>query len=206
MKNKTITTRFSIVICLISLDEELNNSELIEEELNYENKKHNILELLKQVEDLKNENDLMNFNKTTLNKFYEIMYKNLTKEEGKNNNYNQLLFKTLTDIHYLNKEYNEEQLNDKITFNKMLNILEERKKIILYNLTHKYEEQYKGKDLNEYLEEYSMLYEKFMNTEKYDFEKHYKYEKRCEEELIKQYKQNDKIDYNDFYNIIESIN
>lgn len=196
METAKTSYKFSVVLCLISLDKE---------ELNYENKKHNITELLKQIEDIKNKDELFIFRTTTSNKFYEIMYKDLTKEEGKNNNYNQLLFKTLTDIHYLNKEHNNEQLNDKITFNKMLDILEERKKIILYNLTHSYEEQYKGKDLNEYLNEYSPLYGKFMNTEKYDFEKHYRYEKRCEDELIKRYKQNDKINYNVFYDIIESI-
>lgn len=196
METAKTSYKFSVVLCLMSLDKE---------ELNYENKKYNILELLKQIEDIKNKDELMNFRKTISNKFYEIMYKDLTKEEEKNNNYNQLLFKNLVDTIYLNKEHNNEQLNDKITFNKMLNILEERKKIIFYNLTHTYEEQYKGKDLNEYLKEYSPLYEKFMNNEKYDFEKHYKYEKRCEDELIKQYKQNDKVSYNDFYDIIESI-
>lgn len=196
METAKISYKFSIVLCLMSLDKE---------ESNYENKKHNILELIKQIEDIKNKDELFKFRTTTSDKFYEIMYKDLTKEEGKNINYNQLLFKNLVDTIYLNKEHNNEQLNDKITFNKMLNILEERKKIILYNLTHSYEEQYKGKYLNEYLEEYTPLYEKFMNSEKYDFEKHFRYEKRCEDELIKRYKENDKLKSNDFYNIIESI-
>lgn len=205
MENKTRTIRLSVVVCLMSLDKE---------ESNYENKKHNMLELLKQIEDIKNEDDyeLMSFRTTLFDEFYEIMYKDLTDKELYKYNYSELLFKNLMDINYFNKEYNNEQLNltiqklnNKSLLNEMINILEERKKIIIYHLTNKNTEIQNFKTLNEYLKEYSMLYEKFMNTEKYDFEKHYKYKCRCEEELIKQYKQNDKISYNDFYDIIEHI-
>ena len=154
----------------------------------------------------------MSFRTTLFDEFYEIMYKDLTDKELYKYNYSELLFKNLMDINYFNKEYNNEQLNltiqklnNKSLLNEMINILEERKKIIIYHLTNKNTEIQNFKTLNEYLKEYSMLYEKFMNTEKYDFEKHYKYKCRCEEELIKQYKQNDKISYNDFYDIIEHI-
>ena len=205
MENKTRTTRLSVVVCLMSLDKE---------ESNYENKKHNKLKLLKQIEDIKNEDDyeLMSFRTTLFDEFYEIMYKDLTDEELYKYNYSELLFKNLMDINYFNKEYNNEQLNDKSLLNEMLNILEERKRIIIYHLTsesldltNKNTEIQNFKTLNDYLKEYLMLYEKFMNTEKYDFEKHYKYKCRCEEELIKQYKQNDKLKSNDFYDIIESV-
>lgn len=207
MENKTRTTRLSVVMCLMSLDEDLDKSDLTEGESNYENKKHNKLELLKQIEDIKTEDDyeLMSFRTTLLDEFYEILYKDLTDKELYRYNYSELLFKNLMDINYFNKEYNNENLNDKSLLNEMLNILEERKRIIIYHLTNKNTEIQNFKTLNDYLKEYSMLYEKFMNTEKYDFEKHYKYKCRCEEELIKQYKQNDKLNYNDFYDIIESV-
>lgn len=194
MEDVKTTYKFSIITCLMSLDK--NNE-------NYENKKNKILELLKQVEDIKTKDELINFRKKTMDKLYEKMYKDLTKEEGKNTNYIDLLFKNLIDIHFFNTEYNVNQLNYGLTLIKMLNILEERKKIILYNLTHPFDNQYKDKDLNEYLEEYSKLYKKFMDTEKYNFEKHYRYKKHYEDKLVKLYKQNNEITYNDFYDIIE---
>lgn len=57
----------------MSLDEDLDKSDLTEEELNYENKKHNITELLKQVEDIKNKDELFIFRTTTSDKFYDII-------------------------------------------------------------------------------------------------------------------------------------
>ena len=195
MEEKTRTIRFSVIICLMSLDKDKETF-----------KKHKILELLKEIENIKNEDELNNFRKTSFNKFYEIMYKNLTNEEMNKNNYSDLLFKNLMDVNYFNKEYNNKQLNNNILLNEMLNILELRKKLIIYHLINPDKLfEHEQKSLNDYLNEYSKLYEKFMNIEKYNFEKHYKYKCRCEDELIKQYKQNDKLNYIDFYNIIESI-
>lgn len=196
MEDITISYKFTPIICLISLDK--NNE-------NYETVKNNILELFKKIENIKNKDDLMVFRTTELDNYYSTMFKYLTKEEGKNNNYLELLFYNLVEINFFKTEYNIEQLNDKSTLIKMLDILEERKRIILYNLTTPVEElNLKDDTLNNLLEEYSKVYKKFMDTEQYNFEKHYKYHKQCEIKLVEIYKQNDKITYKDFYDIIKT--
>jgi hypothetical protein len=88
----------------------------------------------------------------------------------------------------------------------MLKILERRKNIMIYDLTHTIEEQYKDENLNDiYFNEYKPLLEKIYSSGKYIHGSLYIYEKRCQNELIKQYKQNDKITYKDFDDIITNV-
>ena len=197
--------KFHTVLCLISLNKDNKNYELI---------KHNILELLNKIDNIKNSDELIKFETSPDTNYSETIYKYLTKEEAKNINYSELLFHTLTEIHYFNKEY--EQLNEPLTLNKMLELLEERKNIILYNLTHTIEEQHIGKDLNDtFLKDYQPLYKKLIYGEKQEYKQFNEYEKQrfkkpfeiefhCRDELIKQYKQNNKITYKDFDDIIKN--
>lgn len=177
---------FNIIISLMSLNKDNENYEII---------KSNILELLNSIDSTKNNNELINYG--------ELIYKYLTKEELKNVNYSNLLFHTLVETHYFNKEY--EHLNDPSTLDKMLEILERRKNIMIYDLTHTIKEQYKDENLNDiYLNEYRPLFEKILCSGKYKHGELYIYEKRCQNEIIKQYKQNDKITYKDFDDIIKN--
>lgn len=186
--------KFNIVLSLMSLNKDNENYELI---------KNNISELLNKIDNIKNNDELIMFRISPDNDYGELIYKYLTKEELKNVNYYELLFHTLTEIHYFNKEY--EELNDPLILNKMLEILEKRKNIMIYNLTHTINEQYKGEDLNDiYFNEYKPLFKKILFNDKYKFQYLYEYEKQCQNELIKQYKQNDKITYKDFDDIIKN--
>ena len=177
MEHSKAFYKFNTVISLISLNKDNENYEII---------KNNITELLNKIDNIKNNDDLTDYG--------ELIYKYLTKEELKNVNYYELLFHTLTEIHYFNKEY--EKLNDPLILNKMLEVLEKRKNIMIYNLTHTINEQYKGEDLNDiYFNEYKPLFEKILFNDKYKFQYLYEYEKQCQNELMEQYKQNDKITY-----------
>lgn len=195
MERSTTLYKFNIVLSLMSLNKDNENYELI---------KNNILELLNKIDNIKNKDDLNKFRLSPDNDYGELIYKYLTKEELKNVNYSGLLFHTLTEIYYLNKEY--KQLNGLSILNKMLDILEKRKNIIMFILTYKYKEQNKSEDLNEiYFNEYKPLYEKISCDDMYKIENLYEYEKQCQYELIKQYGQNDKITYKDFDDIIKNI-
>lgn len=195
MEHSKTLYKFNIVLSLMSLNKDNENYKLV---------KNNISEFLNKIDNIKNNDDLIMFRISPDNDYGEIIYKYLTKEELKNINYTDLLFHTLIDIHYFSKEY--EQLNDPSTLDKMLEILEKRKNIMIYNLSHTIEEQYKGEDLNDiYFNEYKPLYEKLLCNSKYKFEKEYEYEKHCQNELIKQYEQNDKITYKDFDGIIKNL-
>lgn len=187
MEHFNTVYKFDIIISLMSLNKDNENYEII---------KSNISELLNGVDSTKNNGKIINYG--------ELIYKYLTKEELKNVNYSDLLFRNLIETHYLNKEY--EHLNDPSTLNKMFEILEKRKNIIIYNLTHTIEEQYKGEDLNDiYLNEYQPLFEKILCGGKYKYGELYLYEQQCKNEIIKQYKQNDKITYKDLDNIIKNV-
>lgn len=193
MEHSKTFYKFTAVMSLISLNKNNENYEII---------KNNIYELLNRIDNIKNNDEVMKFIISPNNDYGKLIYKYLTKEELKNINYSTLLFQTLIEIHYLNKEY--EQMNDTLTLNKMLEILEERKNIMIYNLTHTIEEQYKDKDLNDiYFNDYEPLLKKLLYNKKYDYGKKYNYEKHCQNELIKQYKQNNNITYKNFYDIIE---
>ena len=175
MEHSKAFYKFNTVISLMSLNKDNENYEIV---------KNNISELLNKIDNIKNNDEFTGYG--------ELIHKDLTKEELKNINYTELLFHTLTEIHYFNKEY--EELNDPLILNKMLEVLEKRKNIMIYNLTHTIKEQYKSEDLNNmYFNEYKPLYEKLLCNDKYKYGNLFKYEQQCRNELIKQYKQNDKI-------------
>jgi hypothetical protein len=186
MEHSKTFYKFNTVISLMSLNKDNENYEIV---------KNNISELLNKIDNIKDNDELINYG--------ELIYKDLTKEELKNINYSELLLNTLIEIHYFNKEY--EKLNEPSILNKMLEILEKRKNIMIYNLTHTINEQYKNEDLNDiYFNEYKPLYEKISCNNKYKYGNLYEYKKHCQNELIKQYKQNNKISYKDFDDIIKN--
>lgn len=194
MERSTTLYRFDVVISLMSLNKDNENYEII---------KNNALEFLNIIDNIKNNDELNKFRMSSNSNYGGLIYKYLTKEELKNINYYNLLFHNLVEIHYFNKEY--EQLNDQSTLNKMFEILEKRKNIMIYNLNHTIEEQYKKENLNDiYLNEYKPLFEKILCSGKYKHGSLYEYEKHCQNEIIKQYKQNDKITYKDFDDIIKN--
>lgn len=190
MNSTKIFYGFKNVLSLISLNKDREDYEII---------KHNLLEVLNKIDNVKNDDYLIKSD----NNYSYLILKDLTDEEMKNVNYSDLLFHTLIEINYLNKEY--EQINDPLTLNQMLKILEERKNIMIYNLSHTIEEQYKDKDLNDiYFNEYEPLFKKILDDKKYDSKKNFIFIINCRNELIKQYKQNDNISYKDFDDIIKN--
>ena len=194
MEHSKTFYKFNTIISLMSLNKDNENYELI---------KNNISEYLNRIDNIKNNDDLNKLRISPDNNYGELIYKDLTKEELKNINYSGLLFHTLIEIHYFIKE--TKKPNEPPILNKMLEILEKRKNIMIYNLNHTIEEQYKDKDLNDiYFNEYKPLFEKILCDEMFRYKNLYEYKKQCQNELIKQYKQNNKISYKDFDDIIKN--